>query len=114
MKPRYIAYALEHAIAYDESDPFDLFRQWNRHHHWKLHDGYKTYVKCYKMKFDKDDCNGNIVLECSYGREGNYSAYGSCKCGRGDWQSAGAHGSQFGGPRNGIVGRARCSRQTRR
>lgn len=89
-RPKYMNYATGHKIKYDENDDTDLFRQCNKHHHWRLHEGYIIDAMCYRHRnYERDpdifdqDCNsyGEATLHCTLDEDDNYSAEGTCACG---------------------------------
>ena len=77
MYRQYVEYAKYNNIIYDPEDDFDMYRQCNFHHHYKLLDGYKTYTKCHKSG---RSCSEDVTL-----RVWNNNIVGECACGRGRW-----------------------------
>ncbi len=81
MRSRYQVYAETYKIEYDKDDDFDLFRQSNRHFHWRSLDGRATNTKCYN-KYSQ--CREKVVLSCN-----NYNTFtvdDTCSCGFHKWK----------------------------
>lgn len=79
-RPRYLAYATEHCIKYNTNDRFDLFRECNKHHHWRCHDGIRSCKLHYRCDNDGcyRECYSDVVMHCTGDFNSNYGIKAQC------------------------------------